>query len=393
MDDTLLLWLIGSASAAVVTMAVLVVVKLVHRSYGRWRGVRSAQYVAAVGELISRSILPERPHPAWRDDALFHDALVNYRLSLVGSERGFVDELVEHLGILDVLRSRMRRRHSTNHRLQAVSTFVDLATESCIPDLRQLLADPNAHIAIHAAKGLSRLRDTESVGAILDRAAVAPSWHAARLADALTGFGYEVGPPVRDWMILEIGADEPPVATISLAIRVLGQVSDVEAEGLLLELLASDFREWRVAAASALGHVGGDGAVLGLINALDDESWPVRARATTALGQLAAPTAVNHLRPLLSDSMWWVRQNSAEAIGRLPGGTQVLVDALRSDDPYAADAALYQLTMRGEIAAALERVRTGSGTELDAELLDHVGQMPVSIAAPPIGSLDRGAAI
>lgn len=393
MNDTLLLWLIGSACAAVVTMAVLVVVKLIHRTYLRWRGVRSAQYVAAVGELISRSILPERPNPAWKDDPLFHDALVDYRLSLVGSERGFVDRLVENLGILDVLRSRMRRRHSTNRRLEAVSTFVDLATESCIPDLRELLDDPNAHIAIHAAKGLSRLRDTEAVGPILDRAAVASPWHAARLADALIGFGYEVGEPVRDWMIVEIGANEPPVPTIALAVRVLGQVSDVDAESLLLEMLVTKEPEWRVSAASALGSVGGDGAVVGLLNALDDEFWPVRARAAASLGHLAAPSAVDHLRPLLSDPMWWVRQNSAEAIGRLPGGTKVLVDALRGEDEFAADAALYQLTMRGEVAAAVERSRAGTASSLDTEMLDHIDQLPVSTVAPPIGSLSTGAAV
>ena len=58
MNDTLLWWLAGSAIAAVVTMAVLVVVKLIHRTYSRWRGLRSAQYVSAVGELLSRSIVP-----------------------------------------------------------------------------------------------------------------------------------------------------------------------------------------------------------------------------------------------------------------------------------------------------------------------------------------------
>ena len=285
----------------------------------------------------------------------------------------------------------MGRRHSIDHRLEAVSTFVDLATPDCIPDLRELLEDPNAHIAIHAAKGLSRLRDTDSVANILDRAMVAPPWHAARLADALTGFGYEVGPPVRAWIEYAVEMDEPPVATIALAIRVLGQVSDVDAEGLLLGFLAAGNPDLRVTAASALGSIGGDGAVIGLTRALADDHWPVRARAASSLGHLAAPSARDHLRPLLRDPMWWVRQNTAEAIGRLSGGTEVLIDALTGDDEFAADAALYQLTMQGAVAASLERSRTGTATSVDDKLLDQIATMPVSTHATPIGSLSAGA--
>ncbi len=393
MNETLLLWLLGSACVAAGTTLVLVVVKLIHRAYLRERGVRSAHYVAAVGEMISRSILPEHPAPAWAQDSLFHNALIDYRLSLVGSERGFVDDLVEHLGILDVLRSRMAPRYSTSRRLEAVSTFVDLATEGCIPDLRNLVLDPSPHIAIHAAKGLCRLRDTASVGPILDRASAASPWHAARIADALTGFGYEVGEPVRQWIRTAMAADDVSVPTVALAIRVLGQVSDADAEGLLLTLLVSDEPEWRVTAASALGAAGGDGAVMGLIRALEDDHWPVRARAASSLGHLAAGSARDHLAPLLCDEMWWVRQNAAQAIGQLPGGVAVLIGSLDGDDPFASDAALYQLTIQGEVAKAAERSRSGDPTALDIDLIAHIGNLPVSTTAAPLGSLSTGASV
>jgi HEAT repeat protein len=165
-----------------------------------------------------------------------------------------------------------------------------------------------------------------------------------------------------------MASDTVSVPTVALAIRVLGRVSDADAESLLLTLLVSDEPEWRVTAASALGAAGGDGAVMGLIRALEDEHWPVRARAASSLGHLAAGSARDHLAPLLCDEMWWVRQNAAEAIGQLPGGVAVLIGSLDSDDPFASDAALYQL-------------------------IAHIGNLPVSTTAAPLGSLSTGASV
>ncbi|KAA3637108.1 MAG: hypothetical protein DWP92_08470 [Armatimonadetes bacterium] len=390
MNGSLLWWLLIAVVSALVATVVLVIMKVIHRLYRRWQGVRSAQYVAVVGEMVSRNMLPKHPAPDWARDPLFHNALVEYRLSLVGSERGFVDDLVEYLGVPEVLLGRIARRFPPSARLAAVSTFVDLATDKYVEDLRRLLGDDNNHAAIHAAKGLSRLRDVASVPAILDRAVDASPWHAARLADALVQFGPEVGPPVKDWVAQAVAGDDPPVSTVALGTRILGQVSDAEAEDLLLLLLTSDEPEWRVTAASALGSAGGDNAVLGLIDALNDEHWPVRARAAKSLGELAASSAADQLRYLLNDPMWWVRQNAAEAIGWLPGGTEVLVRVLSGDDPYAADAALYQLTMQGEVAEAARRSRSGRQTATDIDLLAHVGNLPTNAQFAPeaMASLD-----
>lgn len=386
MDAHLLWWLFGAAAAALVTTVLLVCVKLVHRLYLRWQGVRTAQYIAVLGELISREMLPVDPPDDWAHDPLFHDALVEYRLILVGSERGFVDQLVAHLGVLEVLRGRIHQKLSTSRRLRAVSTFVDLATRSCTEDLRVLLEDANLHVAIHAAKGLSRLRDVASVPAILDRSVDSPSWHAARFADSLTEFGSDVGPPVRIWIERAVAKTDPPVQTVALAVRVLGLVSDVDAEPLLVRLLRSEHLEWRVVAASALGSVGGDAAVDGLVFALGDEDGSVRARSAVALGQLGDPSAAQHLRPMLRDRMWWVRQNAAEAIGELRGGTSVLVDALTDDDPYAVDAVLYVLTMNGTVASAALRSRSGKPTVDDIDLLAYVGNLPLGERPAPFDS-------
>ena len=91
--------------------------------------------------------------------------------------------------------------------------------------------------------------------------------------------------------------------------------------------------------------------------------------------------------------MWWVRQNAAQAIGQLPGGVAVLIGSLDGDDPFASDAALYQLTIQGEVAKAAERSRSGDPTALDIDLIAHIGNLPVSTTAAPLGSLSTGASV
>ncbi len=382
MQSPFFVWLLISAAASAVAAVALVVTKLSHRLLLRWQGVRKARYVAALGEMISRRVVPHGITPGWAEDPLFHDAVAEYRLTLSGEEHEYIDRLVETLGILEKLRERIGRRWlSRSRRLRAVAAFVDLAAESSIPVLRSLLRDSNQYVVLHAAKGLSRLDDLESVPHILDQITEAPEWHSARLGDALMGFGLPAGPAVRSWIRRQLVEEDPSTNTVSLAARVLGRIGDTEAEPLLLELLASTGPEWRVAAASALGRCGGREAVIALEKALEDDYWPVRARAAAGLGRLADPTSSRKLAPLLTDPVWWVRQNAAKAIGSLPGGRLELVRALGGPDTYAADAALHQLTMLGAVKEAADRYDMGTATVTDLDLLSHAERMASSFSA------------
>lgn len=376
MADRFHWWLWASGSAALICTVTLIIVKLAHRAWLRWRGVRSAHYIGALGEILSRQMIPADPPKGWAADPLFHAAVVEYRLTLTGEDREFIDRFVANVGILDVLSRQIRSRLFPARRLRAVSSFVDLATRDQIPRLRTLLNDSTHAVAIHAATGLSRLGDIDSITTILDRAVMAPPWHAGRLADSLIRMGPSAGGWIREWIEDQIDGPLPPLETVALAARVLGLITDIEAEPVLLRLLHSDHAEWRVAAASALGSIGGEHTVSELVIALTDESWPVRARAAAAIGDLAAPAALDELAPALSDPVWWVRQNAAEAVGKLPGGTDTLIDVLNGSDPYAADAALHQLTIIGHVADAADRARQGVATTRDVTLLSHIGRAP-----------------
>ena len=376
MDPTLVVALAWTAGATVTLAALLIIFKLVHREILRWRGVRTAHYVAAIGELVSRGMVLTQPPSAWSEDPYFHHALAEYRLLVTGPDRETIDGLANALGIHEVLEARSRNRLMLTARLRAVSSLVDLADERHIDTLRKLVHDRNSHVRVHAVRGLARLGDAAYTTEILNLAKTVKPWEAARIADALVDLGSSVVDPIVQWVTREMEVDRPDVEVISLATRILGLIGDPDAEPTLLRLLGTDQPELRLAAASALEHTGGEAAVPALLEALDDRDWKVRARVAVALGATAEPTVARPVSGLLNDPVWWVRQNAAAALGSIPAGTDYLIAALEGFDPYAADAALNQLTVSGVLRQVLDRVSGGEATDRDLQLASLVSDRP-----------------
>ena len=341
--ETPILTLLAVVAAVTASLAmVLAAAKLAHRQVRRYRGVRTAYYTSAIGELLSRGVLPARPRVGWSEDPLFHEAISDYRLIVTGSDRRFVDTFVESLGINELLVRRVRRRFPQARRLRALSALVNLAGPREIEALRALIADRNPHVRVNAVRGLARLGDVDTIPQVLDILTRVRPWEAARTGEALMGMGFPAVDPVVRWIGNERMKQEPSVEVVALAARLLGLVGDPAAESVLISLLTSPVPDWRLAAASALEHTGGDSATEPLRLALDDDDWRVRARAVLALGAIADPAVMEDLARLLTDDKWWVRQNAAEALARLPGGSERL-SAVDATDAFAADAARNQL--------------------------------------------------
>lgn len=351
MDGPIVTILAITAGITASLAVLLVVVKLIHRGVQHHRGLRTAYYVAAIGEMLSRQLLPSRPRQGWAEDPYFHEALADYRLMVTGKDREFVDDLIRLLGIDDVLIRRTRVGRLRTVRLRALSSLVDLATPAYRNVFLSMIDDRNAHVRVNAVRGLARIGDVASVPHILDIATRVQQWEAARTADALIEMGRPCVGPVIEWIETERAKATPSVEVVGLAARLLGLIGENEAEGTLISLLGSSVPEWRVAAASALEHAGTEASVSPLRLALHDDDWRVRARAVVALGATADPDVVVEVAQLLTDRNWWVRQNAATSLARLPGGTDCLFAALDSPDPYAADAALNQLTTSGAMTA------------------------------------------
>lgn len=363
----LLAW---TSSVAALLAVTLVIVKIIHRQVLRWKGVRSAQYIAAIGDMVTRQTAPPSPPPGWAHDPVFAESLAGYRLLLSGPERAVVDSIATAVGLQEALAARARRRFPAGRRLQAISHLVDLADETQLPFLRSLLADRNPHARIQGVRGLAQLDDVESIPAILDLLTRADQWEAARISDSLHAMGAAAVDPISGW--IDGTRDQPhgPVTSVALAVRVLGLIGDPTAEPVLIDLLRSNQPEWRVAAASALKHCGTSAAVPALLSTLEDRSAMVRARVAVALGATADPAVARPVAALLNDEVWWVRQNAAEALVSLPGGEAYLLSVATGHDRYAADAAVNQLTLSGALARAAERTSRGTATEIDLRLVE-----------------------
>lgn len=344
MDGPIVTILAITAGVTASLAILLVVVKVIHRGVQRYRGIRTAYYVAAIGEMLSRQLLPSQPRQGWAEDPHFHEALADYRLMVTGKDREFVDDLIHRLGIGDVLIRRTRIGRLRTVRLRALSSLVDLATPAYRNVFLSMIDDRSPHVRVNAVRGLARIKDVASVPHILDIATRVQPWEAARTADALIEMGKPCVGPVIEWIETERGKENPALEVVGLAARLLGLIGENVAEPTLVSLLGSPEPEWRVAAASALEHAGTEASVAPLRLALHDDDWRVRARAVVSLGATADPDVVGEVAQLLTDRNWWVRQNAATSLARLPGGSDHLFAALDSPDTYAADAALNQLT-------------------------------------------------
>lgn len=351
MDGPIATVLAVTAALTAALAIALAVIKVAHREIQRYRGVRIAYYVAAIGEMVSRSILPSRPRPGWAHDPYFHQALADYHRAVTGPDRKVLDNLSARLGINDLLAQRALHANWRPNRLRALSALVDLATSEHRDVFRHLLVDKNSHIRVNAVRGLARIRDIDAVPLVLDMATTMRQWEASRAIDALVEIGPAAVPSTIDWIQSHRAGIVVSPEVVALAARLLGLLGDPDAEPVLIDLLGSAFAEWRITAASALEHVGSEVAVEPLRLALHDDDWRVRARAVVALGSLAESSVLPELAQLLTDRQWWVRQNAASALTKLPGGRTHLEAAVRGGDSYASDAALTALTARGLIPA------------------------------------------
>lgn len=104
--------------SAVLTLALVMVLaglKLAHRESIRWRGVRTAYYVSAVGELLSRQTMVSKPPRGWTEDPTFHRVLSDYTALVTGREAEFLGELTEATGVLTVLAKRSHLSEDGSH--------------------------------------------------------------------------------------------------------------------------------------------------------------------------------------------------------------------------------------------------------------------------------------
>ena len=366
---TLVVALIILAIVSVVLAIVLFFIKLVHRRRIRAIGVRRAHYIGALGELVARNSLPMSSLTGWAQDPVFLEVLFDFLTIVTGEERATLERLIEQLDLRAQLAEDLRASRRLRTRLAALGYLVEIADETLEDLFLGCLDDDVVEVRLHAARGLARIGTPETVGPILDRMEREELWVADRLADVLVGFGPAAVPALTQYLLLSQFDERRDAELLRDVIRVLGLIGDLSAEPALLTMLDADERLLRVGAASALGEAGTPACVPALIRALEDPAWQVRARAAVSLGVFSDPRAVEPLGVALRDPAWWVRQDSAKALANHLGGEGRLIEALGDADPYARDAALHQLGLKGTVRDAYRRIEAGIGTDLDRRIL------------------------
>jgi HEAT repeat protein len=367
--SNLVIVLLVLAVVSLLLAILLFFIKLMHRRRIRAVGVRRAHYIGALGELVARNALPMSSLAGWGDDPVFLEVLFDFLTIVTGDERATIERLIERLDLRTQLAADLRTSRRLRRRLQALSYMVEVADESLEDLFAECLDDGVVEVRLHAARGLARIGNPESVGLILDRMEAEELWVADRLADVLTGFGPAAVPALSQYLVLSQFDENRDAELLRDVIRVLDLIGDLSAEPALLTMLDADERLLRIGAASALGAAGTPACVPALIRALADSEWQVRARAAVSLGVFSDPRAIAPLGAALRDPAWWVRQDSAKALANHLGGEARLIEALSDDDPYARDAALHQLGLKGTVRDAYRRIEAGAGTELDRRIL------------------------
>src|SRR5215475_3525127 len=125
----------------------------------------------------------------------------------------------------------------------------------------------------------------------------------------------------------------------------LGEIGGEQAVAGLIEALKDLDNDLCRITASGLGKIGGEQAVAVLIEALKDQDILMRLRAAYALGEIGGEQAVAALIEALKDQDSQLRWHAAYALGEI-GGEQavaVLIEALKDQDRYVRESAAIEL--------------------------------------------------
>ena len=197
---------------------------------------------------------------------------------------------------------------------QAVNQAIIAAGPAALDPLRAALRDPDEHVRMRAAEGLSMLGDVAietAVGAL-------QGTDARQRAAAVRTVGALGARQAVDAIIARLDDDDGAVRVA--AARALGQLATAEAVAALALRVTTPDTSLRVALARALGITRAPEALPPLVTLLEDADGQVRAASATALGVLGDDRAAAPLRRHANDRDALAQNAALAALRRLGRG-------------------------------------------------------------------------
>ena len=284
--------------------------------------------------------------------------IVGLMAALKGAEYEKMVSLAGDLGLVkrDFQRLRSRRRWQ---RAQAAENLGYYGGDQRAASLSGLLDDEDETIRAVAARALSRVGTREAAGALADRLTSPSELTSLRMAENLE----RIGPLAVEPLLDLVGRKEEEVRRAqALAARILGNLRVHEARPVLGEAIMQRWNtDLRAQAVLSLGKIGDPEDVPTLLEAAQDDSWPVRSQAANALEMIGETSAIPTLEGLVEDQEWWVRINASRALVNMgTEGEKALARVLEGPDRYARDRAAAAMENRG-ITRRMVTEMAGSG--------------------------------
>ena len=230
------------------------------------------------------------------------------------------------------------RNNSAQVRMHAAKLLGGLQTETAVPDLVRLLADPNSYVKDTAVDALNRI-GKPAVAPLLE---VLDTKARNLIPDEDTGFTTEYQ-YIASAYIDDLWMKKYRIGTLSAAIQALGLLKSEDAVESLIEELENE--ELQGQALAALIEMGGV-AVLPMLDALKNGTDKVRVKVADALGKIGDRRAIVPLIEALdTDPYKEVKALAAVGLGNMrargnsSGAVFALTDALSYDDTTATNAA------------------------------------------------------
>lgn len=292
--------------------------------------------------LLSGEVPPGLLRLGNRDLDLLATMMVEYLSLLRGAERDRLVRLAKETGLVrayfDRLGSRGRWRKA-----RAAENLGYFGGPETVAPLASLLAHRDETLRAVAARALARIGTPEAAGALAQMLNDPSELTRLRMAENLERIGPLAVRPLSE--TLERG--NPPARV--LAARVIGNLRAHDTRPALCETMREGaFPDLRAQAALALGKIGDPEDIPALLEAAEDEAWPVRAQVASALGAIGDVSTIPTLQELTVDREWWVRLNASRALANMgPAGEKALARLLEDGDRYTRDRAAATLEERG----------------------------------------------